>query len=348
MASFLVLAALMLAAALAFVLPTLLRGDKHSTRLATLTVAVLLPVCAVLLYRYVGNPGALEPGALVAPADHGQEIEQAIAELAAKLKKEPNDVQGWILLGRAYEAMERFADSLDALKHAHELKPEDADLTVAYAQAMALATDSHRIVGEARALIEGVLKTAPDNERALWLLGISDFQDKRYDAAIAGWKHLLAALPKDSDIGPTVQQEIAQAEAERDGRQFTPQATAAVAPAASGPRLQVEVTLDPALKDKLAANDVLFIYAKAASGPPMPLAVQRLPADKLPVTVVLTDGMGMLPSMKLSQFPQVIVGARVSKSGAAIAQSGDLQTVSAPLAVSTTTPIKLTIDSVVP
>jgi cytochrome c-type biogenesis protein CcmH len=93
---------------------------------------------------------------------------------------------------------------------------------------------------------------------------------------------------------------------------------------------------------------VLFVYAKAAVGPPMPLAVQRLPASQLPVTVTLSDGMGMLPNVKLSQFPQVIVGARVSKSGNAIAQSGDLQTMSAPLAVSTATPIRLLIDTVVP
>ena len=92
----------------------------------------------------------------------------------------------------------------------------------------------------------------------------------------------------------------------------------------------------------------VFVYAKAASGPPMPLAVQRLRVEQLPATVTLTDGMGMLPNMKLSQFPQVVIGARVSKSGNAIAQSGDLQTISKPMAVTTTTPVELTIDQVVP
>jgi cytochrome c-type biogenesis protein CcmH len=106
--------------------------------------------------------------------------------------------------------------------------------------------------------------------------------------------------------------------------------------------------LDPKLAGKLAPGDVLFVYAKAASGPPMPLAIQRMDAGKLPVAVTLTDGMGMLPSMKLSQFPQVVVGARVSKSGNAMPQSGDLQVLSPPIAVTTTTPIRLTIDSVVP
>jgi cytochrome c-type biogenesis protein CcmH len=171
---------------------------------------------------------------------------------------------------------------------------------------------------------------------------------------------MIAVLPKDSDIAPSVQQQIAQAEAERDGRApppdtgMAPAATAAAsrdaaaAVDAAGPRLQVEVALDPKLKDKLSPQDVLFVYAKAANGPPMPLAIQRMSASKLPVTLELTDGMGMLPNMKLSQFPQVIIGARVSKSGNAVAQSGDLQTLTAPLAVSTSTPIKLTIDQIVP
>ena len=173
---------------------------------------------------------------------------------------------------------------------------------------------------------------------------------------------MLGVLPKDSDIAPSVQQQIARAEAERDGKPLPAEeppeanaaattATTAPAPASaseSGAQLHVEVALDPKLAGKLAAGDVLFVYAKAASGPPMPLAIQRMDAGKLPVTVTLTDGMGMLPSMKLSQFPQVVIGARVSKSGNAMPQSGDLQVLSKPLAVTTTTPIKLTIDQVVP
>ena len=391
---FFLFAALMLAAALAFVLPPLLREPRHtgvpaklkaladahaagvlndaeyaakraaldtrsdtriaptrarSTRIAAVALALLLPAVSILLYRYLGNPDALEPNTQTAPADHGQNMEQAIAGLAAKLKQNPDDVEGWSLLGRAYEAMERFADARDALAHAHALAKDDPDVTVAYAEALALSTDSRRVEGEPRALIEGVLKLAPDNQRGLWLLGISDYQRGQYDTAIADWNHLINVLPKDSDILPSVREQIAQAEAARDGHKPTAQrATASETAAASSPQLQVQVALDAKLKDKVAPNDVLFIYAKAAGGPPMPLAIQRLTADKLPANVTLTDSMGMLPNMKLSQFPQVIVGARVSKSGNAIAQSGDLQTISAPLPVSTTTPIRLTIDQIVP
>jgi cytochrome c-type biogenesis protein CcmH len=355
MAVFLALAALMLAAALAFVLPPLLRGATQA-RFVTLAVAMLLPIAAVLLYLYAGNPKALDQAALSTAADHGNDMDQAVAGLAAKLTQDPDDAQGWALLGRAYEAMERFAEARDALAHAHSLVPDDAEVTVAYAEALALSTESHRVEGEPRVLIEGVLKKAPDNQRGLWLLGISDYQQGKYDAAIASWKHLIDVLPTASDIVPSVREQIAQAEAARDGREPAApgakpaQQTAATTTATSdsGPHLQVEVALDAKLADKLAPSDVLFVYAKAASGPAMPLAVQRMPASKLPASVTLTDNMGMLPNMKLSQFPQVIVGARVSKTGNALAQSGDLQTVSKPLPVSTKSPVKLTIDQIVP
>jgi len=324
---------------------------------AAFAIALLLPATAMLLYRGLGAPSALDPAALTAPADHSQNMEQAIAGLAAKLAQNPDDVEGWSLLGRAYEANERFAEARDALKRAHELARDDPDITVAYAEALALATETHRIEGEPRALIDAVLKSKPDNQRGLWLLGISEYQAKHYDAAVSAWKRLLDVLPKDSDIAPSVQHEIAQAESERDGREppegigsasATPPSTSAPVAAEAGPHLLVEVALDAKLKDKLAPGDTLFVYAKAANGPPMPLAIQRMPAGKLPVAVTLTDGMGMLPNMKLSQFPQVIIGARVSKSGNAIAQSGDLQALTPALPVATDKPIKLTIDQIVP
>jgi cytochrome c-type biogenesis protein CcmH len=421
MLMFVVLAALMLAAALAFLLPTLLGaraaaadpaldarrklkaldqarsegilsdaeyaakrsalGEQMLGALdkapppsrtgfyAALGVALLLPACAIVLYRIVGEPRAIStPAATVAtkataqqaPADHEENMDQAIAGLVAKLKQNPEDAEGWSLLGRAYEATERFTEARDALKRAHELSKDDPDITVAYAEALALSTETRRIEGEPRALIETALKSAPQNQRGLWLLGISDYQVKKYDAAIATWKRLLAALPKDSNIAQSVQHQIASAEAARDGRAPPEEEDAAAAseaattpaapPAASadGPQLTVKVSLDAKLKGKLAPDDVLFVYAKAASGPPMPIAIQRLQASQLPVTVTLTDGMGMMPSMKLSQFPQVIIGARVSKSGNAIAQSGDLQTISKPMANTSATPIELNIDQVVP
>jgi len=332
-----------------------------------LLAALLLPASALLLYRLVGAPQALDPANLVAAApphgDRGPEMEQAIATLVQRLKDHPEDVEGWGLLGRAYTALGRPAEALDALKHAHAIAPDNTALTVEYAQALAVAAPTHRIDGEARDLLEAVLKTEPQNQRALWLLGISDYQANRFDAAIARWNALLPLLPADSDVAASVKKQIADAQAHRDGKAppatqvaavegddaaDTPAAATTPADGASAAHLTVKVALDPKLKEQLDPNATLFVFARAAKGPPMPLAIQRLKAGQLPLTVALDDSMGMLPTMKLSMFPQVIVGARVSKSGNALPQSGDLQTLSAPLDVHRSEAIELTIDSVVP
>jgi cytochrome c-type biogenesis protein CcmH len=334
----------------------------RSTMYAALGVALLLPALAILLYRMVGEPGAVDGSAKTVadqpPADHSQNMDQAIEKLAEKLKQNPQDAEGWTLLGRAYEATEHFEQARDALKHATDIAPENPDITIAYAEVLALSTPERRIEGEPRRLIETAMKTSPDNERGLWLLGIGEYQQKKYDAAIALWNRLIGVLPKDSKTIASVKREIAKAEAERDGKAPPPdeemadasddQSPAPSTGEVSGPHLVVSVALDPKLKEKLAPSDVLFVYAKAANGPPMPLAIQRMTADKLPATVTLTDDMGMMPTMKLSQFPQVIVGARISKSGNATAQSGDLQVVSKPMDVHTSDPIALTINQVVP
>ncbi len=409
MSAFLPLAALMIGAALAFVVVPLLRharsapahdtvarrlraldqalaegvvdADEYAAKRAALgaaenarpaapsrlafgvllAAALLLPASAILLYRLVGAPQALDPANLAAaPAPHGDrgpEMEKAIALLAERLQKQPDDVEGWALLGRAYQAMNRVAESLDAYRRAHELAKDNPTLAVEYAQALALSTPGQRIEGEPRTLLEGVLAADPNNQRALWLVGIGDYQAGRYDAAIARWNVLLPLLQPGSEVARSVQAQIADAQAKRDGKEppaapapappETATAAAGEAPAES-PRLRVSVALAPALKDKLDPEATLFVFARAASGPPMPLAIQRLKAAQLPVTVELDDGMAMMPNMKLSKFPQVVVGARVSKSGNAMPQSGDLQTLSAPTDVNRKDTIALTIDQVVP
>ena len=336
--------------------------------MVALALALLLPAGAIVLYRINGEPRALDPGQHIAAADAGHavdpegapvDMDKAVAGLVAKLEANPDNSNGWALLGRAYQSMGRFAESRDALKRAFDLEPDNHDLTVEYAQALALAGEGRRIIGESRSLIEGVLKADPDHQRALWLIGISDYQAGDYSAAIVAWNRLLPALPPDSDIATSVRTQIAEAQSLGGVNQATSdtpapvQASAPPSPepkvaAGPGPRLVINVSLDPALRDRLDPAATLYVYARAESGPPMPLAIQRLPASELPVSVTLDDSMGMLPSMKLSMFPKVVLGARISSSGNAQAQSGDLQTLSDGIEVGRTTPIELVIDSVVP
>ncbi|HJT97290.1 MAG TPA: tetratricopeptide repeat protein, partial [Rhodanobacteraceae bacterium] len=335
---------------------------SRTAYVSLLAVALLLPASALLLYRWIGTPEALDPANLAPPPGmhSAADLQQAMSGLAAKLKEHPDDAQGWALLGRAYQAMNRTDDARDAFRQAHEHAPNDSDIAVEYAQALALASPEHRLQGESRALLDSVLKTDPRNQRALWLAGISDYQDENYASAIATWKTLLPLLPPDSDVARSVRNEIADAEARRDGRpppepESAPDEAPAVASnaptpaaAAGAPRLTIEIALDPKLKDRLDPDATLFVFARAVSGPPMPLAIQRLKASQLPAKVTLDDSMSMMPAMTLSKFPQIVVGARVSKSGNAMPQSGDLQTLSAPLDSHRSEPVALTIDQVVP
>lgn len=343
--------------------------SRRPAMLASLLVALLLPAAAIVLYQLKGEPAALDPANLVAgansassgsdPATQGIEMDQAIAGLVAKLEANPDNAEGWALLGRAYQAMEKFADSRDALKRAHELEPNNPDLTIEYAQALALSGEGRRISGESRQLIEGVLAADPDHQRALWLIGISDYQAADYDAAIAAWNRLLPALPPESDIARSVRAQIADAQQlggtnpasgaspAKAAVEATTAPASGVSAAAAGPRLTIEVSLDDSLKGKLESGSTLFVFARAENGPPMPLAIQRLSASSLPATITLDDSMGMIPSMKLSMFPSVVVGARISASGNAIAQAGDLQVLAEGVDVNRKEPLTLVINSVV-
>ncbi len=334
-------------------------GRSRVAVIAALAIAVVLPIGAIVLYQFNGEPGALDPSRMTAsnPAtaeEHGVDMDQAVSGLVAKLKENPDNPDGWALLGRAYQSMGKFAESRDALKRAYDLKPDSHDLTVEYAQALALSNEGRRIVGESRVMLDGVLKADPDHQRALWLVGISDYQAGDYNGAITVWNRLLPALPPDSEIAESVRTQIA--DAQKLG------GTVAMAsdpsPAAASPaeivdgdsdvKLTVNVSLDAGLKERLASGATLFVFARADNGPPMPLAIHKGPASALPLTVTLDDSMGMMPTMKLSMFPKVVIGARISASGNAMAQSGDLQVLSPAVDVSRKEPVDLVIDSVAP
>jgi cytochrome c-type biogenesis protein CcmH len=197
------------------------------------------------------------------------------------------------------------------------------------------------------------LRQHPDDAQGWALLARTYKATQHYPEAREAFKHALEAAPGDAGL----EREYAAAEtpnADSADSRAEPQqcpasdnaAECAEPPVAPGDstRIVVKVSLDPRLKAKVLPGDTLFVFAKAADGPPMPLAIARLTAAQLPTSVTLTDAMSMMPNMTLSKFPQVVLGARISKSGNAVAQSGDFQTLSAAVSNSGTEPIRLTID----
>lgn len=349
--AFYIAAAVMIAVALALLLIPLLRHGRQAGRprgvfALMLVIALVVPLTAAGLYWMVGTPSTIEH--VPAQAQTALDINKALDELRAHLATDPKDAQGWLLLAQAETEMQQPDQARDAYDHVLQLTPNDTNAMVGWAEADAASRTDHRIEGRARNLLLQALKLAPDNQRGMWLLGISDFQQGQYADAAATWRLLQPQLQPGSNVAQAVAQQIALADARARGE---PDSAASInAPAkasdAQGPALHVTVSLASALKGKLAAGDTLFVYARSENGPPMPLAVARVDASKLPTSVTLTDAMSMVPTMTLSSVPKVFVGARISHSGEAVAQAGDLEGNAGVVAVGSKTPINIVIDKV--
>jgi cytochrome c-type biogenesis protein CcmH len=349
--AFYMTAAVMIAVALALLLIPLLRDGRRTGRsrgvfVLMLVIALIVPLGAAGLYRLIGTPSTIDN--VPTQTQAGMDIHQALDELRAHLVAAPKDVQGWLLLAQAETEMQQPDQARDAYDHVLELTPNDTNAMVGWAEADAASRTDHRIEGHARDLLLQAVKLAPDNQRGLWLLGISDFQQGQYADAAAIWRLLQPQLQPGSTVAQAVAQQIALADARANGKPDEAASAGASAQPADtrGPALQVNVALSSTLKSKLAAGDILFVYARAEDGPPMPLAVARIDASKLPTTVTLTDAMSMMPTMKLSSVPKVFVGARISHSGQAIAQAGDLEGNAGVVAVDSKAPISIVIDKV--
>jgi cytochrome c-type biogenesis protein CcmH len=322
-------------------------APQSASRGLVLGVALLLPALAVGLYLQVGRPEALDPAIRSAPTQSAPStVEEAMAALEARLKAEPTDLEGWVLLGRSARQLEQFGKAEAALEQAHRLAPEDVEILIDYAEAKALAGPQRRIEGEALALLQRARSLQPDNARARWLLGVAAMQGDRPAEAVELWQGLFDEMPADVPARAALGRQLNEARqragmAPLDLGSATAPSPTPAAPAATdsevanGPRIEVAVSLDPALADRVPEGAVLFVFARAPQGSRAPLAIQRLSAASLPATVVLTDAMGMIAGMNLSSQPQVVLGARISASGNAAPQPGDLEGLSAPVEVAT-------------
>ena len=312
--------------------------EHRSTRGTALALGAAIPVVALAVYFMVGNPATLSR-----QIDHGatvQQLESMVERLAARMRENPDDVQGWQLLGRSYAALGRFKESADAYAQAALRAPRDAQLLVDFADALAMAR-GQRLEGEHEKLVQRALEIDPQNPKGLALAGTAAFERKDFAKAAAYWERMLPLVPPDTEDARIIQQNVAEA------RSLAGQAPSRAAGEAASAALRGTVSLSPQLKAEAAPDDVVFVFARAAEGPPMPLAVARARVRDLPYEFRLDDSMAMTPAMKLSAFPRVVVGARVSKSGNATAQSGDLQGASAPVP-NDFGEVRVIIDRVVP
>ncbi len=298
-----------------------------------LLAAVLVPLLAMGLYLHFG---AADKVALTQEfAQAPKSMEEMTARLERVVQAQPDSAEAVYFLGRAYMAEQRPAEAARTFERAVAMAGRQPELLGQWAQALYFAADK-RWSAQLQALTDEALKADPNEVTSLGLRGIAAFEGERYQEAIAYWKRLLAQLPQGDASRAALQGGIDRA-AERLGTQ-----TAQV-PAPAAVRLKVRVELAPALRDKVKAQDTVFIFARASSGPPMPLAAKRVTVAQLPIEVELSDADAMMAQMKLSDFAEVQLVARVSKDGQPT--RGEWVGQSAPLPNTTQAPQRLIIDS---
>ncbi len=305
-------------------------------------VTVLVLVIAIGGYTYkrsANPPQGDEEGADGVP--NQAQVAAMVEQVAERMKQNPNDADGWAMLARAYSMMQRNDDALAAYQKAIALGKEDAGLLVDYADTLAVK-NQHSLQGEPMALITRALKLDPDHIKGLALAGADAFERKDFALAAKYWGRIQAVGPPDDALVQRVAASLQEArklaglpaQAAPAVAQSKPQAQADTGAAAPG-GLSVSgtVSLSPELRAQASPEDTVFIFAKEAPNGRMPLAAERKQVKDLPYQFILDDSKSMSPQARLSGATQVVVSARISKSGNAIAQPGDLQGQSAPVAL---------------
>lgn len=290
-----------------------------ASRKLPLLLALLLPLGAALGYLALGHPAALNPP----PAEQRfsqADIEKMVSGLAARLEQEPGNLQGWVMLARSYKAMGRLPEAVRAYERAGSAVGESADLLVDYADT--LAARDGGFTPQVRSLIDQALKLDPENLQGLWLRGTVAFEDKSYAKAAADWERLLKLLPPDSEDTRIVSANIDEARQKGGLPAAKPKAGSGKAAAASKAFAEGRVEMAKSLQ--VPAGAVLMVVARPNDGSRMPVAVLRVPAAGQALAFRLDDSAAMSPDRRPSQFAELVIEARVSQSGQAIPQPGDL------------------------
>jgi cytochrome c-type biogenesis protein CcmH len=350
MLAFLLGATALIALALAFVLPTL----WNSARRSAFALLVAVPISAAALYAGFGTPDALDPANRAVP----ESIEQAVVQLERRLEREPDSLEGWVLLGRTRKnqgretasagdfaaAMPHFAAAAAAFRKARVLAPHEPDLLVETAEAISLSNAERAFGPEGTALLDEALAKVPNHQRALWFRGIAALQAGDGAGAVARWEALLPMVDAATaqalvEIGgareaaglpPMDPALIAAADAARANAPVAADAPPTTAPTTNEPApgtpgtLTVTISADAEAVAALPPQAVLFVFARNADAAGPPVAARRVPAARLPITITLSDADRLMPTSTLSATPRVEVSARFARSGSVQPEAGDL------------------------
>ena len=309
-------------------------------RLAVMLL-VLLPLAAVLLYLKLGStvsitipttsPDATPDATMTQQAaEHSAmagDIEPLLDSLKKKLEQNPGDGAGWALLARSYVELKRHAEAVPAYEKAVKVITDDPQLLADYADTLAVV-NGYKLAGKPEALVKQALELDPHHTKALMLAATAAFDRQDYKAAISFWERLQQDLPVGSELLPEVKASLLEARTLSGGKVASPsERTEPKMIATAG--ISGTVSIAPALASKIDPSATVFVFARATQGPPMPIAIVRTTAKALPYRFHLDDSTALMPDHKLSQASEIVLVARISKSGDAKPQAGDLQGVTA-------------------
>lgn len=332
--------------------------DHVVGRATAVVITILVPVVAVTLYGLLGsgerglNPElvAAEQQQLMQADNSPESLKQALGKLQERIEEDPENVENWVMLGRSHYFLSQYQEASEAFAKASALlNDENPDVLADYADALAMANERN-MLGKPYELLQKALAIQPNHEKSLWLAGVAAYQAQDLQSTLQYWERLLAVFPPGTEEFSQMQENVNEIRAALGlpSTAVSPAAPPAGDGAMPPASISGSVRLDESLAAQVAPTDTVFVFARAAQGPRMPLAILRMQVKDLPMNFTLDDSMAMSPQLKLSSFEQVVVGARISKAGDAMPRSGDLQGSSAPLTVRDAASVEIVINSVVP
>ncbi len=316
------------------------QGDqpRRSNKFSISLLCLFVPLSAIGVYMITGSPESITPK--VSSQPNAQQITDLITNVERRLAENPDDLQGWQILSQTYLALGRYGEAQKGYLRVLELGGESADTYASLADATGLKAGG-QVTAQALKYALKALELNPNNRQALWLAGLGAMQKGEKVGARNYWGRLVPLL----DSVPDQQQELREIIAQSIDE--PPMLAKENSERSIADALTVSVSLDQSLASKASPNDFVFVFARAQNGPPAPLAVKRIRVSDLPLTLSLSDADSMIEQFKLSAFEDVLVSARVSKSGQPTAQAGDLQSAKVSSKNSNPETIELIISEVV-
>ena len=312
------------------------------SRTLVLGVAGFVLVVAAVGYAITGEPRAIDPAVrAAAPAQDApvsrEQIVAMVERLAERMKSQPDDPTGWMMLGRSYLVLEQPREAREAFERARALQPQDPSVLADLADAIAL-NQGRVLAGEPQRLVAAALALDPEHRKALALAGSAAFEARDYATAARHWERIVALEPADSPLASQARSGVQEARQLAGSGAATAAPTTPATPAppaapAAAASVSGTVSLAPALQAQARPQDTVFVVARAAEGPRMPLAVLRAQVKDLPLSFTLDERHAMAAGAGLASARQVVVSARVSRSGQAAPQAGDLEGQSAAVPV---------------